>query len=341
MNQQAVGSEQWQPTDNDTQQPKSGHKEARMLLIGERIHIISPKVKEALAARDGAYFVEAARQQVEAGANVLDLNIGPQKKNGVEIMGWLADVMQEAVGDMPLCFDTTNLAAIEAGLKKVARDGQAPNAIINSTSAEAERLANVPPLAAQYGAKLIALTMAKEGIPVTADARVGIAMETLIPRAEELGIPMSNLLIDPLVLTVSGCQEYVPQCVEAVRMLKMVSDPPPMTNVGLSNVSNQVPGPMRPLINRTYLVMLMAVGVDAVIMDPLDHDMMQWIRIVQQRDDSTALGSLLLKLHDAVAAGAELEPTDVDMRDPDQAAVWKTVQVLLNKVIYTDSYLRL
>jgi 5-methyltetrahydrofolate corrinoid/iron sulfur protein methyltransferase len=301
-----------------------------MLLLGENIHIVSPKVKEALAARNGAFFVDLARRQKEAGANVLDLNIGPQKKAGPEVMDWLVDCVQEAVGDMMLSLDTTNLAAIEVGLKKVKRG----NAIVNSTSAEAERLANVPPVAAKYGAKLIALTMAKEGIPVSADARVAIAMETLFPRAQEVGIPMEDLLIDPLVLTVSGCQQYVPECIEAVRMLKMVADPPPMTNAGLSNVSNQVPAAMRPLLNRTYMIMLMAV-------DPLDYDLMEAIRIVQQHDDSTALGALYLKLHDAVAAGAELEPTDVDMGDPAQAEVWKTVQVLLNKVIYTDSYLRL
>ncbi|MBM4422201.1 MAG: hypothetical protein FJ030_02275 [Chloroflexi bacterium] len=311
-----------------------------MLLIGESIHIISPKVKEALASRDGAFFVQLARKQKEAGADVLDLNVGPQKKAGPEVMDWLVDCVVEGVGDMPLSFDTTNIAAIETGLKKVARNGHA-NAIINSTSAEEERLATVPPLAAQYGAKLVALTMAKEGIPVSADARVGIAMEKLIPRAQEVGIPMENLLIDPLVLTVSGCQEYVPQCVEAVRMLKMVADPAPMVNVGLSNVSNAVPAPMRPLLNRVYMVMLMAVGLDAAIIDPFDQDLSKAIRIVQQRDDSTPLGGLYLKLHDAVAAGAELEPTDVDMNDPAQAEVWKTVQILLNKVIYTDSYLRL
>lgn len=310
-----------------------------MLLIGEKIHIISPKVKEALAARDGAFFVELARKQREAGADALDLNIGPQKKAGPEVMSWLVDCVQEAVGDLTLSFDTTNLAAIEAGLKKLKRNGHV-NAIINSTSAEEERLATVPPLAAQYGAKLIALTMAKEGIPVTAEARVALALDKLIPRAQEVGLTMDQLLIDPLVLTVSGCQEYVPHCIEAVRLLKMVTDPPPLVNVGLSNVSNAVPAPLRPLLNRTYLVMLMAVGVDAVILDPLDRELMETIRIVQQRDASTPLGALYLKLHDAVAAGGELEPSDVDLNDPTQAAVWKTVQVLLNKVIYTDSYLR-
>ena len=311
-----------------------------MLLIGENIHIISPKVKEAIVARDGAFFVNLARKQKESGANVLDLNIGPQKKAGPEVMDWLVDCVQEGVGDMMLSFDTTNVAAIEVGLKKIKKNGHA-NAIINSTSAEAERLAVVPPLAAQYGAKLIALTMAKEGIPVNADARVSIAMEILMPRAEEVGIPMENLIIDPLVLTVSGCQQYVPQCIEAVRMLKMVADPPPMVNAGLSNVSNQVPAQMRPLINRVYMVMLMAVGLDSAIIDPLDDDLMNAIRIVQGRDAATPVGALYLKLHDAVAAGNELDPTDVDMNDPKQAEVWKTVQVLLNHVIYTDSYLRL
>ena len=311
-----------------------------MYIIGENIHILAPKVKQAIADRDGAFFVDLARKQKTAGAHALDLNIGPQKKAGPEVMDWLVDCVQEAVGDMTLSFDTTNLAAIEAGLKKTTRNGHA-NAIINSTSAEAERLEKVPPLAAQYGAKLVALTMAKEGIPVSADARVGIVMEKLIPRAQEVGVPMDHLLIDPLVLTVSGCQEYVPQCIEAVRMIKMVADPPPLVSVGLSNVSNQVPAPMRPLLNRTYLVMLMAVGLDAAILDPLDTDLMETIRIVEQRDASTPVGALYLKLHDAVAASGELDPADVDMNDLKQVEVWKTVQVLLNKIIYTDSYLRL
>jgi len=111
--------------------------------------------------------------------------------------------------------------------------------------------------------------------------------------------------------------------------------------VGLSNVSNQVPAEMRPLLNRVYMVMLMAVGLDAAIIDPLDKDLTDAIRIVEARDDTTPVGRLYLKLHDAVAAGESFEPDVVDMADPLQADVWKTIQVLLNKVIYTDSYLRL
>ncbi len=307
-----------------------------MFKIGENIHIISPRVKEGIANRDGAFFVELARKQQQAGADALDLNIGPQKKAGPEVMDWLVDCVQEAVPGMTLSFDTTNLAAIEVGLKKVGA-----NTLINSTSAEEERLATVPALAAKYGAGLIALCMEKSGIPVSADARVGIAMEKLIPRAQEVGIPMDKLWVDPLILTVSGCQEYVPQAIETVRMLKMVMDPPPKTVVGLSNVSNQVPTEIRPRLNQVYMVMLMAVGLDGAILDPLDAKLMEIIRIVGTRDASTLVGALYLKLHDTVAAGEELQPESVDMSDPEQVEIWKTVRILLNKVIYTDSYLRL
>ncbi|OGO46439.1 MAG: hypothetical protein A2Z30_06685 [Chloroflexi bacterium RBG_16_64_43] len=307
-----------------------------MYKIGENIHIVSPRVKEALAAREGAFFVDLARRQKAAGADALDLNIGPQKKAGPEVMEWLVDCVQEGVGEMTLSFDTTNLAAIETGLRKLGS-----NAFINSASAEEERLATVPALAAKYGARLIALCMEKSGIPVSAEARVGIAMEKLMPRAEELGIPMERLYIDPLILTVSGCQEYVPQAVEAVRMLKMVADPAPMTVVGLSNVSNQVPAGMRPLINRTYMVMLLAAGLDAAIVDPLDEEQMAVLHTVETRQASSPVMALYLKLYDVVKEGGELEPEAVDMKDAGQAEIWKTVQVLLNKVIYTDSYLRI
>ncbi|HHH82511.1 MAG TPA: methyltetrahydrofolate--corrinoid methyltransferase [Chloroflexi bacterium] len=306
-----------------------------MYKIGENIHIVSPKVKEALKERDGAFFVDLARKQKEAGADAIDLNIGPRKKDGPEVVEFLLDCMQEAVPGMTISFDTTNLTAIETGLQR-----WGSNAIVNSTSAEPERLENVPPVAANYGAKLIALCMEKSGIPVSADARIAIAMEKLIPRAIEVGIPMENLLIDPLILTVSGCQEYVPEAVETVRMIKMVMDPPPMTVVGLSNVSNQVPHEMRPLINRVYMVMLMGAGLDAAILDPLDKELMDTIAAVEKRDESTPTKALYLKLHDAVAAMEELQPDEVDMSDPEQAAIWKTVQILLNKVIYTDSYLQ-
>ena len=305
-----------------------------MYKIGEEIQVISTKVRKAIEERSREPIQQLAVDQVEAGADALEVNIGPQKKKGPEVMEWMVDTIQEVV-DVPLCLDTTNLAAMEAGLKRAKQQ-----AIVNSTSADPDRLRDVPPLAAKYNAKLIALTMGKN-IPVEADKRVAIAMEQLMPRMMEVGIPMDQVLMDPLILTVSGMQEYCPEAVETIRFLKQISDPPPLTLVGMSNVSNGVPKENKSLVNATYAVMLLAAGLDAAIVDARDERLKEWARIVEERDDSTSVGKLLLTLYDATAAMEELDPEVVDMDDPEQAAIYKTVQVLQNKIIYADGYLQI
>lgn len=112
-----------------------------------------------------------------------------------------------------------------------------------------------------------------------------------------------------------------------------------MISVGLSNVSNAVPSQNRPLINRVYLAMLMGVGLQMMIANPLDEKQNEVIRIIEQRDDSTPVGRLYLKIADRIANMEEPSIEDVDMSDPEQVKIWKTVQILLNKVIYADSYL--
>lgn len=306
-----------------------------MYIIGENIHIISPRVKEALETKNAKFFQDLAVRQVEAGAQALDLNLGPRKKDWEEVFPWIVETV-EAVVDVPLSFDSTNLQGIEAGLKKVTK----AQPIINSTSAEEERLQNVPLVAKKYNTKLIALTMGKSGIPVSAEERVTIAIEKLIPRMLEIDFPIEDLIIDPLVLTVSGCQEYCPELIEAVRTLQVVWDPPPAISVGLSNVSNQVPPGNRSLINRVYCAMLMGAGLRMMIADPLDKKLREVIDTIERRDDSTPVRRLYLKIHDRIAAMEEPSIEDVDMSDPEQAAIWKTVQILLNKVIYADSYLQ-
>jgi 5-methyltetrahydrofolate corrinoid/iron sulfur protein methyltransferase len=303
-------------------------------IIGENIHIISDKVKEALKERNAKFFQELAVKQVENGAQALDLNLGPRKADWEELFPWIVSTV-ETVVDIPLSFDSTNILGIEAGLKKVSK----AQPIINSTSAEPERLEKVPLLAKKYNTRLVALTMGKSGIPVAADERVTIALEKLIPRMLEIDFPIEDLIIDPLVLTVSGCQEYCPQLIEAVRTLQFAWDPPPAISVGLSNVSNAVPRENRPLINRVYCAMLMGVGLKMMIADPMDVELKEAIRIVEERDDSTPLGSLYLKIADRIEAMEEPTVEDVDMNDPEQAAIWKTVQILFNKVIYADGYL--
>lgn len=306
-----------------------------MYIIGENIHIISQNVKDALRDRDGRFFQDLAVRQVEAGADALDLNLGPRKKDGEEVFPWMVELM-EAVVDVPLCFDSTNILGIEAGLKKITK----AQPIINSTSAEPERLEKVPLLAKQYNTRLVALTMGKSGIPVAADERVNIALESLIPRALEIDFPISDLIVDPLVLTVSGCQEYCPELIEAVRTIQFAWDPPPPISVGLSNVSNAVPRENRPLINRVYCAMLMGAGLQMMIADPFDEQLNEVVKVIETRNETTAVNRLYLAIHDHIAAMEEPSKTDVDMHDPEQVAIWKTVEILLNKVIYADAYLQ-
>jgi len=305
-----------------------------MLIIGENITIGTDAVLDAVEERNAEVIQRKAISQVEHGAHMLDLNIGPQKRRGVEVMEWIVDAVQEVV-DVPLCLDTTNVAALEAGLKRCKKQ-----AMLNSASANPERLESVMPLAAKYNAKVIALTM-KKSVPPTAEGRANLVMEVLIPKAMELGIPMGDLYLDPLLLTVQGMQDYAPHTLEALRYFKQLADPPPMTVVGLSNVSSNIPWEHRSLINRTYLVMLVAAGLDAAIANPLDDEQNEFIRIVEERDESTPTGRLLVNLHNAIAAMEDVDPSLVDMDDPQQAAIWKTVQILENKVIYAAGYLRM
>jgi len=307
-----------------------------MLVIGENIQIISTLVKNAVNNREAKPLQDLAKKQVEMGAGMIDLNIGRRKKDGTEVMPWMVDIMHEAVPGIALSLDTTNAAAVEAGLKRCKE--LSVEAMINSTSADPERLEATMPLAAEYDCKIIALTMGAN-IPATADGRVELAMNVIVPKAMELGIPMERLYLDPLALTVNGMQEHATETINAVRMFKMMLDPPPMTTIGLSNVSNTTPHEGRSLLNRIFLVMLMATGLDSAIADPLDEKQNEMIRIIEQRDDSTPVGKLLLTLYDKTAAMESLEPDDVDMNDPDQVAIFKTVQILENKVIYAASYL--
>jgi len=305
-------------------------------IIGENIQILSPKIKSAIADRDPTHVRALARAQIDHGASRLDLNIGPRKRDGIEVMQWMIEEVYDEVGAVPLSLDTTNSAAIEAGLKKCNELGI--QAMINSTSADPDRLNATMPMAAEYGAKIIALAMDKN-IPATADGRVALAMEVIIPKAEELDIPVENVYLDPLVLTVNGCQEHGPETLNAIRSFKMLWDPSPMTTVGLSNISNSVPHENRSLLNRTFLVMLMACDLDSAIADPLDAAQNEVIRIIEERDDSTGAGKAFLALHDSVAAMEEFTPDHVDMNDPDQLAIYKTVRIIENQVIYAHGYL--
>ncbi|MEW6189590.1 MAG: dihydropteroate synthase [Actinomycetota bacterium] len=245
-----------------------------MLVIGEKINVISRKIGAAMKAKDPKPIQELAIAQANAGANMLDVNIGPATKGGPELMEWLVKTIQEVV-DVPLSLDTTNPKAVEAGLK--VHKGQA---LINSASGQKERLESMLPLAKKYDAKIIGLTMTEKGIPRDANERASIAVDIITAMAE-YEVHLENLYLDPLLLPIGVAQQQTMEAIEAVRLFKQLHDPPLKTVVGLSNISNGVPAQVKPILDRTLLAMLMTVGLDAAILDPLDEELMKTLKTAQ------------------------------------------------------------
>ncbi|MFQ6106192.1 MAG: dihydropteroate synthase [Thermoplasmata archaeon] len=236
-----------------------------MIVISERINGLFKSVSKAIDNKDAEFLQNLARDQVAAGADVLDLNTGPGVDDPAGTMKWMVESVQDAV-DVPLSIDTPNVQAMEAGIT-AAKD----KVIINSTTAEAAKMEALFPLAQNYDSEMICLTLDEKGIPNDANSRAELAM-VMVTKAMEFGISTDRLYLDPLVLPVGAAQDQGMKVLEALGMFKAIADPAPKTVVGLSNVSNNTKE--RPLLNRTYLVMLLAYGLDAAIMDPTDKDLM-------------------------------------------------------------------
>jgi 5-methyltetrahydrofolate corrinoid/iron sulfur protein methyltransferase len=240
-----------------------------MFIIGERINGMFRSVAKAIAERDEAWIKDLARRQVEAGAHALDVNTGPTEGDPVEVMRWLVDTIQTVV-DVPLSIDSAKIPVIEAGL----RAARLP-AIINSTTGAQAKLDSLLPLAAAHNASLIGLTIDERGIPRNAEARAEIAL-TIVARALEAGIEPTRLYLDPIVLPVSAAQDQCAAALKAIPTFKSLCDPAPKIAIGLSNVSQGTAN--RSLVNRTYLVMAMAAGIDGAILDPFDQELMDGLR---------------------------------------------------------------
>lgn len=236
-----------------------------MLVIGERINGMFKDVGKAIAARDKTVIQKLAADQVAAGAGMLDVNVGPAAADAVSAMQWLVETIQEAT-DIPLALDSTKAAAIEAGLKLAKK-----KALINSTTAAQKRLDVLLPLAKQYGAGLIGLTMGEKGIPRDKNERSEFAAQ-IVSACMEAGIDLQDVYLDPIILPVNVAQPQAKEVLESIREFSLLSDPPPKTVVGLSNVSQGTDE--RSLINRTFLVMAIGAGLDAAIIDPLDKELM-------------------------------------------------------------------
>ncbi|MDA8087119.1 MAG: dihydropteroate synthase [Nitrospiraceae bacterium] len=233
-----------------------------MLIIGEKLSIIAKRVREAMLKRDKGPIQEIAKAQWDAGARMIDANIGPAEDGGEELMQWMVRAIQEAVPS-PVCLDTTNAKAIEAGLQ--VHDNQWGRPLINSTSNDPERFP-ILELAAKYNSQIIGLTVGKGGLPADAEERCAIAAE-IMARAMEYGVPLEDLYLDPLVLQIATSQDHALHVIKAIRMFQELNDPPMKTVVGLSNISNGCPRHVRPIINKHYFALLMYNGLTSAIAD--------------------------------------------------------------------------
>jgi len=230
-------------------------------IIGELINGMYVEIGKAIVNKDKAAVQKCALEQIKAGSDALDVNCGPVSRNPVSDIQWLVETIQE-VTDKPLALDSSKIQVIESGLKAAKNP-----VIINSTTADEEKLAALVPLAKKHNAKLIGLTISSKGIPQNKDQRMELAA-TIVAYCSQEGFPIEDLYLDPIVMPVNVAQAQMPEILESIREFKIISDPSPRTVVGLSNVSQGTCS--RSLINRAFLTMAVAFGLDAAIIDPTD-----------------------------------------------------------------------
>jgi 5-methyltetrahydrofolate corrinoid/iron sulfur protein methyltransferase len=236
-----------------------------MFVVGELINGMYPYIGKAIKDKDKKTIQKYALEQIKAGADALDVNCGPVSKEPLLDIQWLIEAIQE-VTDKTLCIDSSKPQVIESGLK-IARNP----VIINSTTADPEKLNILVPLAKQYKAKLIGLTISAKGIPQNKDQRLELAA-LIVAHCAENDFPIEDLYLDPIAMPINVAQAQERDILESIREFKIISDPSPKTIIGLSNVSQGASA--RSLINRTFLVMAQGFGLDAAILDPLDHELM-------------------------------------------------------------------
>lgn len=236
-----------------------------MFIIGELINGMYLSIAHAIKDRNKAVIQRCAVEQIEAGADALDVNCGPNCKDPVSDIQWLVTTIQEATDKM-IVLDSSKLKVIQAGLAVVKNP-----VMINSTTADPEKLAALLPLALKYRAKLIGLAMNAKGVPQSKDQRLELAA-CIASTCVEAGFPTDDLYLDPIVLPVNVGQAQLVDTLESIRDFKIIADPAPKTVVGLSNVSQGTY--VRSLINRTFLVMALTYGLDAAILDPKDAELM-------------------------------------------------------------------
>lgn len=291
-------------------------------VIGESLNVIGTVIGKAMKERDPKPIQEEALYQKSKGVDWIDINLGPAKKDGHELMPWIVDVVQEVVDDIPLVLDTSNIDAIAAALPKC----KLPP-MINSIMVRPERYEKMIPLAAEHNAHFCALMWGPEGLPRDENERAALLVE-IMHVANEAGIPNERIWVDGIVTPVNIQQ---PQAVSLLNFQAMLQDicPGARSTCGVSNISNGMPEELRYVMNVAFTTMLMLNGMESFIADAKDDITMGLAR--DKRPD----------IVDAVKATMEGNAPDLAGLTEDVRNYVKSVKVILGETLYSDSYLEL
>jgi len=234
-----------------------------MLIVGELINSSRKSIKESIEKRDASYIRDIAKQQVEAGADYVDVNC-----NEMDAMRWLIETIRQEA-DVPLCIDTPDPEVMEVGLS-LARKGKP---LVNSISAEEERFKAMLPLVLKYNAAVCALSMDDQGVPESTHDRMRVTRK-LIVDLTGAGVALGDIYLDLLVQPVATKDRNGIEMLEAVRIVKE-EFPSLRVICGLSNISYGLPN--RKILNRVFMIQAMTMGVDAFILDPLDRVLLGYL----------------------------------------------------------------
>jgi cobalamin-dependent methionine synthase I len=291
--------------------------------IAESINIMGNRSGAAMKERIAGPVQEMAKEETAAGAAYLDLNIGPARKDGTELMPWVVETAQDAV-DTPLCLDSTNTDAMAAGFKVVKNKA---DAIMNSISAQPERMEALIPVAAEAGCNVIALLWGPDGMPRDSAERAAMSVD-LMMALNEAGVPNEKILFDPIGTPITLGADQIASGLEFMMMLPDIA-PGSGSTVGLSNVSNGVAEHLRKYLDRTYLIMLMKYGITTAIVNSYDKELMAICN--GERQD------LVDMVH------GMMDGTDPDPSTLEGSAIehYKTYKALSGQTVFSESWLEL
>lgn len=300
-----------------------------MLLIGENLNVINMVIGKAFKEKDPGPIAEEAKRQKEKGMDWIDINLGPARKGGPELMEFVVKTVQEAIGDeIPLALDTSNIEAMEAGL--AVHKGKA---IINSIMVRPERYEKMIPLAVKYKASMVALMWGPEGLPRDENERAALAVE-LMYAANEAGVPNEDMFFDGIVTPVNIQQQQLMSLLAFQEMLQDIA-PGAKSTCGLSNISNGPPDNLRPVLNTTYMIMLERKGMYSCIADAYDDTL-----VTVARGERPDIVELVHKVMDT-------EEVDEKSLPDNPNGEWKlsdyvkTAKVILGQSLYSDSWLEI